>query len=367
MIRSRFVPGFLGALAGLAIGGLLMLGLVWAFDVGDSHETSTPAAVTATTTEVSQANVPPGATLSVQEVYRRAGGSVVHISTRAGSGSGFVIDAEGHILTNFHVVDGTSTVDVSFSNGETASGQVVGTDPGDDLALVKVDLPAGVEPLPLGDSSAIAVGDQAVAIGNPFGLDRTLTVGVVSALGRTLTTDSGRTVRNVIQTDAAINPGNSGGPLLNDHGEVIGINSAIEGGVGGNVGVGFAVPVNVAKQYLPQLKQGGEVKHPYLGIQGATLDSSLAQRFGVDRDTGVLVTDVPPAGPAERAGLRPFGRDARSQGDVIVKVDGVDVTTMDQLIGEIDKRQPGDTVALTVDRGGETAEVTVTLGEWSSL
>jgi S1-C subfamily serine protease len=248
---------------------------------------------------------------------------------------------------------------------------VVGTDPSSDLALLKVEAPSGeLHPLKLGDSSQVEVGDPVVAIGNPFGLDRTLTTGVVSALQRQITAPNGFTIQHVIQTDAPINPGNSGGPLLDAAGRVIGINSQIiTGGAGnGNVGIGFAVPINTAKKLLPQLKQAGSVVHAYLGITGATIDASLAD-LQLKVSKGVLVQTVEPSGPASKSGVH--GGTIESQlggarimlgGDVIQSFDGNAVNSMSDLTAEIAKHTPGDRVRVGVLRRGAAKDLTVTLG-----
>ncbi len=292
---------------------------------------------------------------------------MVQITTSQGSGSGFVADTDGHILTNHHVIAGSDEVDVTFP-GTTSPvpGTVLGVDPGDDLAVVKVDLPAGVKPLPLGDSTQVEVGETAIAIGNPFELDGTLTAGVISGVGRSMATASGRTVRDAIQTDAAINPGNSGGPLLNLQGEVVGINTQIENPTGqGNIGIGFAVPINAAKQHLPQMIQGEDIRHAYLGVSGTMVDKSVAEQYSLSVDSGVLILSVVPGGPADDAGLRGGGRPPDG-GDVIVKIGGQDVKTFEDLVSVIDQHQPGDTVEVVVQRGDSQETVEVTLGEWPS-
>src|SRR4051794_27056265 len=222
------------------------------------------------------------------------------------TGSGFVVDTEGRILTNYHVVAGASSVDVSFAGNRTARATVVGTDPSNDLAVLKVD-PAGLQlsPLDLGHSSSVRVGDPALAIGNPFGLDRTLTSGIVSALQREIRAPDGFTIDHVIQTDAAINPGNSGGPLLDAAGRVIGINSQIAtsgSGSQGNIGIGFAVPIDTARAELPQLEANGSVERGFMGIDGLTVTPSLAKAVGLPVDHGVWVQSVQSGSPAARAG-----------------------------------------------------------------
>jgi putative serine protease PepD len=291
------------------------------------------------------------------------------------TGSGIVIDGKGTILTNWHVVEDAVKVTVSFENNQTVEAKVVGTDPSNDLALLHVSAEGTkLHPIPLGDSSKAQVGDPVLAIGNPYGFARTLTTGVVSALQRQITAPNGFTIDNIIQTDAPINPGNSGGPLLNAAGQVIGINSQIESGNGGgSVGIGFAVPINTAKQHLPQLEKGGTVRGGYLGVQTITIDSSLAP-LNLPVKSGALVEEVRAKTPAEKAGLR--GGDLKAEtnsgavaigGDIIVSLDGKAIASSEQLQSAIGQRKPGDKVTLGIYRaknsgGYEHKDVQVTLG-----
>jgi S1-C subfamily serine protease len=264
------------------------------------------------------------------------------------TGSGFVIDKDGLILTNAHVVSAATDIQVTFSDAHTVSAKPVGKDPDTDLALLRVD-PGGLDlrPLELGDSGTVQVGDPTVAIGNPFGLERTLTTGVVSALQRRLTAPSGFTIDNVIQTDAALNPGNSGGPLLDASGRVIGINSQIAtgggDGSGGSVGIGFAVPVNTAKRVIPQLKEAGHVARAYLGVQGS---AALG---------GVLIEQVEPDSPAARAGLR--------VAEVLTRLDGISIHTMDDVSAILARHQPDDVVAVELRTGSQSRGVHATLAD----
>jgi S1-C subfamily serine protease len=285
-----------------------------------------------------------------------------------GAGSGFVIDPRGYILTNHHVVEGARTVSVRFSGGASRDAQVIGTDRGNDLALLKVDLPPGVPVAPLGDSDLVGVGDTAIAIGSPFGLDQTVTQGIISAVHRTWAPGNGRARRNLLQTQAPINPGNSGGPLLNTQGEVIGVTSMIESPVRGNVGIGFAIPINIAKRLLPRLEAGANLEPAWLGIAGLTLDATIARDQGLSEQTGVLVTNVVPNSPAASVGLRggqggTLERIPRG-GDVVVALDGTPVRDMNELADRVASRQPGDSVTLTIVRGGQRQEVTVILRSW---
>jgi S1-C subfamily serine protease len=293
------------------------------------------------------------------------------------TGSGFVIDSSGDILTNNHVIDGASNVTVQFADKKTLKASVVGKDPSTDLALLKVD-PEGLDlkALPLGSSRDVHVGDPTIAIGNPFGLDRTLTTGVVSALQRQIQAPNGFAIKDVIQTDAAINPGNSGGPLIDAAGRVIGINSQIEtGGNGsqGNVGIGFAVPIDTAKQILDSLKHGEAVQRAYLGVTSLTIDGQL-DALDLPVDHGALVQTVEPGSPAEKAGLKAGSLQAQLQGqsssdavvlggDIITKVDGKDIKTNAQLAQLIAAHKPGEKVKMELVRKKDTKTVEVTLGK----
>jgi S1-C subfamily serine protease len=295
-------------------------------------------------------------------------GRVVGGRTDPGAGSGFVIDRGGYILTNQHVVEGARTVSVRFSTGATREAQVVGTDRGNDLALLKVDLPPDVPVAPVGDSDRVGVGDMAIAIGSPFGLDQTVTQGIISAVHRTWSPGSGRARRNLLQTDTPINPGNSGGPLLNVRGEVIGVTSMIESPVRGNVGIGFAIPINTAKRLLPQLRAGAQLEPAWLGIAGLTIDAAIARDQGLSEQAGVLVTNVVPSSPAAAAGLRggqggTLERIPRG-GDVIVAIDGTPIQDMNELAERVASRQPGETITLTIVRGGQRQDIPATLQTW---
>ncbi len=269
------------------------------------------------------------------------------------TGSGFVIDGEGHILTNNHVIEGANKIEVKLGASNTEyTAEVVGADPASDLALLKVDAPSSeLHPLTLGDSSKAEVGDPVVAIGNPFGLDRTVTSGIVSALQRQIQAPNGFSISNVIQTDAAINPGNSGGPLINAEGEVIGINSQIEtGGSGseGNVGIGFAIPINTARSEIHQLETKGEVEHAWLGISGGSITPSLAKALNLPVKEGVIVQTVEKGGPADKAGVEGGnttatieGAEVNLGGDIITEVNGKKISGMDEVVEHHQRRQAG--------------------------
>jgi S1-C subfamily serine protease len=287
-------------------------------------------------------------------------------STMEGQGSGILIDEQGYILTNNHVVEGATTVEVKISPTNKVTAKVLGTDPAKDLAVVKVDAAAvsGITPLTLGDSAGLKIGQMAIAVGNPYGLDDTVTVGVISGLDRSIGDLSG-----MIQTDAALNPGNSGGPLLDANGAVIGINTAIETGTMGNPahGIGFAVPSNVVKGVLAQLKAGTTLATPWLGISGRSLTSDIATQLKLTVENGVLVVGVVSSSPAETAGLKGSSYDMSGQvttaGDVITKIDGQATDAMEALQSYIKTKAPGDSVILTIVRDGTQISVTVTLGE----
>jgi S1-C subfamily serine protease len=290
------------------------------------------------------------------------------------TGSGFVVDDEGHILTNNHVVEGASKVTVKLGASDTVhDAEVVGTDPSSDLALLKVDADAKeLHPLTLGDSSATEVGDPVVAIGNPFGLDRTVTAGIVSALQRQIQAPDGFSISNVIQTDAAINPGNSGGPLINGEGEVIGINSQIEtGGSGseGNVGIGFAIPINTAKSEIQTLIQNGEVEHAYLGISGTPVTPEAAADFNLPVEEGVILQEVVKGGPADKAGLHGADKTATIEGievalggDIVTEINGQKIKSMEEVIALVEEAEPGDKFQVTYLRDGKSSKATITLG-----
>lgn len=319
---------------------------------------------------------------SLAALYQQVIPGVVAVRTNTGLGSGFVFDNEGHIVTNQHVVDGVSAVEIAFHTGYKAHGTVIGSDADADIAVIKVDAPAAeIHPLPIGDSSALMVGQPVVAIGNPFGLSGTMTMGIISGLGRTqpahAAPDGGFfSNADIIQTDAAINPGNSGGPLFNLNGEVVGVNQSIRTdnineltGNAVNSGVAFSISINLVKRIVPFLIEDGTYKYPYLGISSNS-DLSLAEieALGLDRYTGAYVIAVVPGGPADQAGIRagntPTSIDGlNAGGDLIVAFDGREVKTFDDLLSYlITTKSPGDTAVLTVLRDGEFVDITLTLG-----
>jgi S1-C subfamily serine protease len=322
---------------------------------------------------------------SIPDLYDQVNPSVVRITTLTvlrgrfrsqqsqGLGSGVIIDRDGDILTNYHVVAGAQTLEVTLFDEASAEAQVVGTDPGDDLAIVKADF-SGIDlsVANLGDSSQVRVGESVIAIGNPFGLAGTVTEGIISGVGRTSPDQQNGLMRELIQTDTAINPGNSGGPLLNLSGEVIGINSSIENPNGGGtfVGVGYAVPIETAKEFLPQMLEGKTVIHARLGVSGQTLTSSLAKNLGISQVSGVYVLQVDRGGSAATAGVVGAAASADNSlaippgGDVITGIDDEQINTTDQMDDYIDTKQPGDVVTLRIVRGGNNVDTAVTLAEW---
>ena len=320
-------------------------------------------------------------------VYRRVLPSVVNITSRAvifnffygtvpqeGQGSGFILDKAGHVLTNFHVVEGANRgIEVKLSNKRSYKATVVGTDKVHDIALLKIDAPE-LQPVVLADSSQIAVGEKVYAIGNPFGLSGTMTQGIISSI-RSIRNGDGAPIEDAIQTDAAINPGNSGGPLLNSHGEVIGINTMIaSNGAEQSSGIGFAIPINTAKAVLSDLTHYGQVRRPSLGIQSYAIGPDLAEQMGLAADYGVLIQKVIPGGAAERAGLRGGNEQAyvgnqpvMLGGDLIVAIDGQQITDPQDISVIMDKHQAGDTVSVTVMRGRRQMTVKLVLGEAHSV
>ena len=289
-----------------------------------------------------------------------------------GQGSGFLVDTEGHILTNHHVIDDAKVVKVVLSNGKTLDAEVMGFSASYDVAMLKVDATAvsGIQPLPLADSSAVKPGQMAIAIGSPHGLENTVTVGVVSGIERTNSGVYLRPITGMIQTDATLTSGNSGGPLLNSSGEVMGINTSIEISANGPSGIGFAVPINRAKDLMPRFLAGTTVARPWLGISGWALHASTADQLGIDATEGVFVTSVFPDSPAAAAGLQPGSVErtpdgaTATVGDIITAVDGSKVASVEDLILYFNSKEPGDSVTLTLLRDGASTEVSVSLGEW---
>jgi S1-C subfamily serine protease len=307
---------------------------------------------------------------TVADVYAAVSPGVVHIASslgrgQGGIGSGFVLDKDGRILTNNHVVEGAQQVTVQFVDGTEAAAKVLGRDPSGDLAMIQVSVPADkLTPLTLGDSDSVRPGQLAIAIGNPLGLDHTVTAGVVSAVARTESAENGRPLRGLIQTDAPINPGNSGGPLLDARGAVLGITTL--GRADAN-SIGFALPINAAKRVLSQLQGSQVVQHAYLGISGRDITPALAQSQGLPVEQGVLTIATAPNGPAARAGIRGAQRQQDgSGGDIIVAIDDQAVGKSDDIGTLLDGKQPGDQVTVRINRGGQEQAIQVQLAAWPS-
>jgi len=358
------------------LGGSAAFGGAWVLGAFDDPAPTAEVAAPIPTDSASTSSTGP-TTIDVAAIYRRSAPGVVQIvsttrgaastdifgdpvpgATQRALGSGFVIDKDGHVVTNYHVVRGASSIEVSFSNQETRSAKVVGTDPSTDLAVLKVDVDAkALTPLSLADSDEVQVGDPVVAIGNPFGLERTVTAGIVSALQREVSAPNDYTIDHVIQTDAPINSGNSGGPLIDAQGRVIGVNSQIEtaNGGGGNVGIGFAIPSNTVKSVVAQLLDDGRVDRAFLGVTLQDVEPDVAQVLRLPAKEGVLVASVKPGSPAAKAGIVGgdtqvvvAGESYQLGGDMIVAIDGKDVSSVDQLRDLITAHKPGDTVSVTV-------------------
>ena len=374
-----------GALVAAALlGGAVAVGI--GQTLNDGSTTTVIREVQGETTE--PAAFPSTGARKISDIYEAAKHGVVQVTSTSvvsnnffgaqeqqAQGSGFVIDKDGHVVTNYHVVEGAKKVQVSFSDEEKKDATVVGTDPSTDIAVLKIQgaWSRSLIPLTLGSSSAVQVGDAVVAIGNPFGLERTVTAGIVSALQRRIQAPNGFQIDQAIQTDAAINHGNSGGPLLNANGDVIGVNAQIESESGGNVGIGFAIPIDTVKDVASQLIKDGKVEHAYLGVDIATISSDLAENFRVPVDKGVLIQHVRAGSPAADAGLKGgtmhvvfAGTTYWLGGDVITKADGQFLETSDQLASVVTSKQPGDSLELDVHRGQETLNVTVELGRQPS-
>jgi putative serine protease PepD len=317
-------------------------------------------------------------------VYEKAADGVVNITSTAvqmdfffnvfptqGSGSGAILDAKGNILTNHHVVANAQKLEVALADGSRWPAKLIGSDPDNDLAVIKIDAPREkLKVIPMGDSKNLRIGQKVLAIGNPFGFERTLTTGVISSLGRTIRSEVGTLIEDVIQTDAAINPGNSGGPLLNSEGEIIGLNSAIISPTGGNVGIGFAIPVNTAKRIIPELISKGYVTYPWIGATIQTLIPEVAKYLKLKIERGALIAEVVKGGPADKAGLK--GGSQRVQvgnmivlvgGDIVVKADDQEIKTNEELIRYVREKKIGNSVTFKVYRKDKYENVKVTLGE----
>jgi S1-C subfamily serine protease len=380
------------ALASLLIGAILGCSFLAQVQPTPTPSSTPRSIARATATPVPVVTVAPGTVGTEEEqiidVYARVSPAVVFITSRVlvrdffmgvmpqeGTGSGFVIDREGHVITNNHVVEGADRIVVTLDDETSVEATLVGTDPSNDVAVLKIDVPAEkLDPVKLGTSSNLRVGQTAIAIGNPFRLERTLTTGVISSLGRPLDSGGDRPIYDVIQTDAAINPGNSGGPLLNTAGEVIGVNTAIVSPSGGSIGLGFAVPIDTVKRVASSILERGYYPHPWLGITGIGITPDLAELLDLSVERGVLVVEVTRGQAAAEAGLRGGQRNVRVGdyivpvgGDILIAIDGSPLRDMGDLVQYLETRtEVGEQVELTVVRDGEERIFTVTLGEQPS-
>jgi putative serine protease PepD len=381
----------LEVVAAATAGGVIVLGGAAALGKLDAKTTVVREQAAGSLSEPAAFNQPRH--MSINDVYREAAPGVVHITAttrmqtapdpffglpggvqqQQAVGSGFVIDKSGHIVTNDHVVAGASTVQVSFSDNESMRARIVGEDPATDVAVLRVSAPPrALRPLVLGNSDAVRVGDSVIAIGNPFGLDRSVTAGIVSAVGRSIQAPNQvSTIGHAIQTDAAINHGNSGGPLLNAAGQVIGVNAQIETGgtSNGNVGIGFAIPINTVRQVAAELIKNGKVEHSFLGIEAKAIDPQIAGIFHLPVRNGLMVAKVIPGTGAQHAGIKAGktlvtvnGESWPAGGDIIVAADGKQTATIEQLRNIIAEKKPGSTVKLELYRGASKLDLNVKLG-----
>ncbi len=394
MNRLRIAAGFVGGIlvAAAAVGVYAAVDSAGGSSGDNVQNVASATANPATTSTGSNASLVSGDCMSAADIYAEVRPSVVEVDVSgtqsgvfgsqrfSGEGTGFVLDAQGNILTNNHVVDSADEITVRFDDGATITATVVGSDPGNDLAVIKID-PAehDLKPIALGDSSSLRIGDPVLALGNPFTLEASLTQGIVSGLGRSYSEGtSDRDLRGLIQTDAAINPGNSGGPLLNCQGEVVGINTLLDNPTGQsvNVGVAFAIAIDTAKAELSQLKAAETVSHAWLGISGTDVTPTLNKDLNLNVDSGAYITLVTSGGPAAKAGLKAAyastnqadanqGNEPPAGGDVITSIDGNDVAGIEELATYIDQHnKPGDQVELGVVRNGESMTITATLAPW---
>jgi S1-C subfamily serine protease len=391
MLLAAGVVAAAGLGAAVALGGAALLG---AF----SSSTTTVRLLQPIEASPSSASFQQNKPLSVNQIYREAAPGVVQVTAtqvvstpsvdpffgfplpqtqrEQALGSGFVINKAGDIVTNYHVVEGARSVDVSFSNNESMRARIVGVDPSTDIAVLQVEAHSrALTPLVLGNSDAVRVGDSVVAIGNPFGLERTVTAGIVSALQRVIQAPNSYSIDHVIQTDAALNKGNSGGPLLNARGEVIGVNSQIQpaSGSDGNVGVGFAVPINTVRTVAAQIIKTGHAEHAFLGVSVQAVTPDVARLFRLRASHGLLVASVEPGSAAAKAGLRAgtqavtvSGETYQLGGDLVVSADSVPLSSLDQLRDVISSKRPGDKLSLEIWRGDKHMSLDVKLGRQPS-
>ena len=381
MTKSGFIVG--------GVAGAAAMILIFAFVLMPAQEISTPDLIVSNGHDVTmfgdESTLSTKKSLTLVELFEKSESGVVRIdvdkinSSREpySLGSGFVFDNSGHIITNAHVVESASSVTITFLDGSQYNAQIIGSDKFTDIAVIKVEeKPRYLHPLQMGDSSTLKVGEQVAAIGNPFGLSGSMTSGIVSQIGRLLPSqDTGFSIPNVIQTDAAINPGNSGGPLLNMVGQVMGINTAIQSGTGQSAGIGFAVPSNTISKVVPVLIEEGKYSHPWIGISGQDIYPELAKVRDLDQSKGFLIVTVVPGSPAEMAGLKGVSeiktigdKEYPADGDIIVSVDGKEVRKIsDILIHLQEKKSVGDEMILSVLRDGEVMHIILVLIERPDL
>ena len=364
----------ISAIAGIVVAATLIGGAVALIAFGGASVTTLATSGPRTTVPVQSAGTPSG---GIADVVERVRPSIVVIegataTTGASSGTGMVLDREGRVLTNYHVIEGQRDIKVTLADGTASKATVIGSDPGSDLAVIKISVPANLlVPVTFADSEAVRIGDAVFAIGNPFGQNFSVSSGIISATSRVTTSPfTGRAIRDVLQTDAALNPGNSGGPLFNLAGEVVGVNSSIENPSGRFfIGLGYAIPSNIAQRFLPQMVQGKDVQHPQLGVSVMPLDDVVAADLGLKVNRGVYVTAVTPGGAAARAGIvaAPRATAARASvtgGDVITSVGGQPVRNFEELARAVDKHEVGTKVQVDVVRNGQNMTLTAELQIW---
>ncbi|MFL5827838.1 MAG: S1C family serine protease [Thermoleophilaceae bacterium] len=381
-MSSRRILIAASGLAGAAL-VVLVLALTGAFSASDNGNGNGSSNVVVGGTAFAKGTVSGD---RINQIYERSTPSVVFIQSQikgtqqspfgpaqgggTASGTGFVVDAQGHIATNAHVIENASKVQVQFKGNQLVNAKVVGSDLATDLAVLDAKAPNGTKALSLGDSANVKVGDPVLAIGNPFALEDTITAGIISALQRQITAPNGLTIDHVIQTDAAVNPGNSGGPLLDFNGRVVGINSQIatgNSGAEGNVGIAFAIPVNTVKQIVPELLQNGKVNRGYLGVGTVPVTPSMASVLGLGTSSGAYIVSIQKGSPADKAGLHAGGGGAQGAigpgGDVIVAISGKKIASADDVANAVATRKPGDQVSVDYVRGKSRHSVQVTLAQ----
>ena len=369
-----------GIFVGTAVGSISVFIIFTVLFIIPSQSDETTIQMQSQIDEINNLILTESKTLSLIDIFEKAEPGVVRVNTQrnqtgdesGGVGSGFVFDKKGHIITNAHVIEDSTKTVVTFLDGRSYNAQIIGVDKYTDIGVIKVNADLKLlNPLSLGDSSNLQVGEPITAIGNPFGLSGSMTSGIVSQMGRLLPSDSGYSIPDVIQTDAAINPGNSGGPLLNMRGEIVGINTAIQSSTGEFTGVGFAIPSQTVVKIVPTLIRDGEYKHPWIGVSGTDIDLEMANVIGLESTLGFLIITVVEDSPASDAGLigsnkiiEVEGREYSIGGDVIISVDEIDVRKIDDILVHLQREKAvGDEMILEVLRDGRTTNVTIVLQE----